>query len=626
MLSNWNNAWFGSFLAATVLCLGLSCSGDNEEEACNPESGMCTGVETSKATSCVVTTHCSVGGSSVCGPAGVCVPTPNASSIEPKIITLDSLLLVGDTLSLLTVGQYKDITVSDLVFTYRIESDAGEGQAITVSPEGVVTAVAAGEAKIYAGLADSNNESNPLTVRVMDTNPQAGQVEVIVVDAQTMLPVSNAQVVLTGTDALNKAALTNEKGTVLLNKDGSTEVVSVHIFHREFSYVTYVSVAQETVLAHLKPTKKLFIIQEDEEDIDCSQPTKLEFDLDHVDGIQGMPNFGLIDNALGEVSVALSGFSYGDLLDLNLDQILGLDIMRCLSGLSSFGVSDDPVGVPSNLYLKFNDIDVVDRYYLFGEPGPRTAWSLGGRVSFTDIAQPILQALGEGEPDIGAIITAVLPFFENFSSGLVPDLALTSTPKTKLPQRDIELRYNANIEVRAQVPELPMLTAITDEYQPVGEAKWLDGVLLVGGIQIAGQGLAITGITAGLDTLDASVNLPDGLVDTNQTTTEVDPFRLKLASAHSGVQGGRSGYTFLAMAVGFNGEAADRVALSALVYNTALGAEPPVDLVFDHPDFLTLSETSKYSAGNELNSVALIVRQCTRQGGGEQAAQRTHSA
>jgi hypothetical protein len=259
---------------------------------------------------------------------------------------------------------------------------------------------------------------------------------------------------------------------------------------------------------------------------------------------------------LEAVGAGISGASLtGDLIDLEFNSLIGpnrpafLDIPGLFTG---------PAGIPAGATVEINQQIATGPYEAFGTPGEHVLWTVSGRVNLIDLI-PVLGPLIEGNVDIGIIIIGILPFFEDFYSGLVPGVV------TGGPMVPVDLSLQVALGLRADI-DVPMLPPT-----PPGASDPILTSLVLGGALQPVVGFVPLGLSAGVDDRLS----PDGFV-------EVPP-RIAMAPLHAGLEANSATrYALLNLALNFN----DPIAVSGRLLFLAPGeALPATVTVGDYLDF-----------------------------------------
>lgn len=302
-----------------------------------------------------------------CTPTG-CVPSPMPTELARLGLHPDeAMLVVGDTLQLQLTGYRLDQSTSPLASgTFTVLDEQGMPSAnVTVTQEGLVTAIAAGRVVVRAQVMMSF--ASPTEMRLVVVPRVSMGRRVIVVDAPTRRPLSQVVVggcievdctdVTTGADgvalfpALGAAAATFTAVSPALRMDGrpTWERVSVLLTR-----------AQDVLL----PLRE--------------NPVRA------TSGFNGSVGFQQV-RASGTYWIGLIATSISDLPAMRLSRLLGDPVLTEIDGLNQ------RVPVPGAVVLytspAFNiPQDVKPRSLGFGQPGRRAAVAFATRGELTELA------------------------------------------------------------------------------------------------------------------------------------------------------------------------------------------------------------------------------------------------
>ncbi len=195
--------------------------------------------------------------------------------------------------------------------------------------------------------------------------------------------------------------------------------------------------------------------------------------------------------------------------------------------------------------------------------GNRPAWGLGGGIPFSAISAQ-LGNLSSGNASIGAILTAILPDFSSFNSGVFFQVPYTMAPPvlantvndscTGKPFTDSKpipdpSKLNSNVTLSLDTP-LALSASVTLPALPTVGGKAQQDALVLAGSYLPGYGLLPLGLSAGT-TLDSNNN-----PSSNNKTCDTDSaagsacnpdghVTLHLAPAHGGAE--RNAYGVVAL-------------------------------------------------------------------------------
>lgn len=436
-----------------------------EDESICPESedcigGRCVPSGCRGADDCETTERCQ---------GGTCVPATIPDVQRVIILTPGRGLSPGMTIELQAVGLNArgQIVVSD-GFAWsssneRLDSQ-GEGSFLAMLETGEVFITASFDGE------DGVVTSEPVRFIILPDAPD-GVSSVRVIDPLGV-PVAGAQVV-SGT----VSAFTDESGVAVMPDNGEIGDL-VTVFADGYDYMTVVRADCEEVLV----------------------PLSARTDLTISAGIEGVVNFdSIVGN--GELETSLTGTAItGGILGLSLERLIGSIFY---GRLSFFGNSFD-LPLPGGLTLAgqvpiIGQLDLKNRFYITSNPGLRFVWSFAGRLDFQTIAS---FARGGGGVDLGQVLAAVLPFFENFSHGLKTLPNVQSVP-TIQDEDDLDgdddtteqrTDYLGNPEV-TMIPtisqDLRVQVSLPDNLNEIGEVA-----LLFMGAELPEVGFVPLGVTA----------------------------------------------------------------------------------------------------------------------------------
>ncbi len=499
---------------------------------------------------------------------GICVDDPGADGFVAMILSAPGFVTPGATTTLFAIAvdvEDTSRTHPDLPIVWTVD----EGEGGTIDPAGVLTGAAtAGPVTVRARVAD--NDADPgdtVTYTNLGDAPSEG-LRVTLFDDNTRAPVMGALVV-----SGDESAESDETGTAVLSGDPPFDV---HVFADGYAYLSAVGAESRALLLPVPPNQRArvteirdgFVCEASDEDFsvhqdetDCGGPGEvwcLCYEHEGVDVARGLPSFAVVP-PLGDLSVSISGFSLGNaLLDVNLDLIVGPNIERIFPEGSPLPL-DEQVEIPSGITIDFNNQPLIDNFVATAGAGPRSVWSIGGIVPLNTVLLDILPSLS-GDLDIGVLIAAILPFFDDFYSGVTPPVDLVA--EGTFPVRDPEVVLNVPTQrkLHVTVPALPEL--------PVG---WTDTAIVLGGAYVPGQGFVPLGITGGADDPDRAS--ADGRVDGDTGTPEIEPLRISMAPVHGGIHGPDVRYMFASVALQIGGApGAPREAASGIITRLEPGA------------------------------------------------------
>lgn len=528
---------------------------------CNEDTGACF--------TRICSTHEECDEGEVCA-SGSCITAPEEAGLQARILAAPRLLATGEVGEVVAVAFDPDapeVVVPDIALTYASDSDS-----VATVDGANVTGAGAGTATITVTV--TANDADPGdTAQVQVLGEAQEGVRITAVDEGTYRPVAGATIV---PHAGGDNVTTNENGVAHLPEAGDFTVMA-----EDRSFVSVVGATGTDLIVPLPLTVRTDLELDEE-------AREIIYDgLHNVDIIQGKPNFSDVTN-LGELEIALNGFALGsDLLDLNFDLIIGPSVEQFLPANTPLPIpTEDPIDIPGGVTLYVNAQPVVARYLLVAPPGEKTLWSLGGRISISQNPNLVPDIIGsiEGNINIGQIVAIVLPFFNDFYSGLQPGIELGQ--EAQLPPREID--------VRLAVPTARRVTIDPPELPTIG-GDWVDGVLFLGGAVVPGQGFVPTGVTAALDEANPD-DVADGKLDGDKTQPGDQPISLFMSPLHGGLQSQRSRYALALVALSFDQLDGGKEATSVILSLSQPGEAVPREANLPRATFPAFREGSTWDA------------------------------
>ncbi|OIP40159.1 MAG: hypothetical protein AUK47_08970 [Deltaproteobacteria bacterium CG2_30_63_29] len=510
---------------------------------------------------------------------GQCVELPATSGLQAHIVTPGGPLLVGDDLQLEVVAVEPSnpavVVRANVTFTFASSNDAYA----TVGATGSLAPLSAGEVTITAKVAA--NAADPGDTVVFLIAPAATEpLRVTVVDQHTTLPVADGfMVYVTDTNGVSTSAATTG-GTATFGPTVDFPV-SVSIYDEGYTYMTLLAVAPKSgesrvdVFIPATPITSAVVVQNAEQ-------TEFLYTLNNVGAVYGKPDFSAVQQT-GEIEVSLSGLSLtSSLFELDLDLIIGPPIEQYLPS-----PIDQVAEIPSGITLAFNG-PIASTFVAVGEPPLRTLWTVGGRVSLFDNPTLIQDIVGQvSSNDLGDIVAAILPFFRDFSSGVVIGMPIVDGAVT---EQNTVLKVPTNIETTLPIQGLVRTSTSVQ-----------DLALVIGGAVMPGQGLLPLGLTAGVAHKDLNGEYT-GTYDGDPTTADVsDPIVLSMAPLHSGLEAG-SRYAVVMAALSPNGGGNHT---SGVVARLGAGSSVPALLPMPRTELPPLPEGSTYDEATRTVRVTL---------------------
>ncbi|MFZ5472039.1 MAG: hypothetical protein ACOZIN_21630 [Myxococcota bacterium] len=541
---------------------GLGCQCDVSDSS----GGKCVGSLCSSDLDC---------GSQVCR-NGACVDPPAQSTITACSITPD--------LAILRVGAKAKFWVSAWAGTTPVVPKDGvtwtaSNAAVTGGGSGLsqeFTAAATTTGSVDAITASIGGGTCKAKVIVLPGPSAANRLAVVVSDELSGRPISGATVlasVPTTGATLGATATTGAFGDAELTIPGGNNSVSVSVFHNDYNYLTIANYN----FASTGPDARFlsFVLRRNQ--------------VAKYGGYKGtfnnVPATSNVHAGIGGMSIA------GAMTDLSFDQLLGGTVPTDVK----IGEAVDQKGVPlpAGAYIGFNDVVIKSNISaqglagvckdVAGNPdetkmasgacGTRTAWALSGDVPLGDLPIDAF-AGGANNIDFGKVLSRIIPIFRKFSSSIVRDVefSLQTTPRDSAGELDfsgtdhftpvnhefssIPLAFNFVV----RVPDLPQF-----------KNSYVDGVVLLGGAMVPGQGMVPLGLGAAVNTTPA-----DAKTDTQSDLPSPGLMTMRMAPTHHGIEGADYGIVSLAVSLKSVNDVSAGIATSGLV-----GRVPQNQLRFD---------------------------------------------
>jgi hypothetical protein len=454
------------------------------------------------------------GAGQICS-GGACVAAPTASEVASCDVTPNPAQVeAGSTLALKALA--KDSAGSGLPFTAFTWSASG---AATVSNNGVVTGAGTGVATITAAAGNSTQ----CTATVTTFPPiAAGQLRVVVIDADTKLPIESAIVVVDGTEL---SSTTDLQGQVTAAVGSGPH--DVHVFATAHDYVSILNTMNSDLLVPVSASAPL-----------ASRP--------YFQGTMSAADFANLSVQGESVHVALFGSSIpGSPLDISVPTLLGplSPVTNLPSGLV--------VGIGQNMF--------TDQYNIYAPGGKRVLWGFGGNLSQTALVGAPLLAGNPSNIQLDQVLSQLLPLVGKLQAGAV-------LPVEVNPTSPIAVSVPLNTRLRLRVtPTMPRL--------PLQDGNYLGGAVVIGGALDYPLGFVPLGITEGVSqTLRGKTTgiLLDPTCDTSGGSGPCATGKLpmRLAPQGNGLEG--STWAFLSFASNLNEFSGSSVGLSALVKTAAV--------------------------------------------------------
>lgn len=472
---------------------------------------------------------------------GACVPPPAASAVVRCSVTPDVVVMKEGSKAKFWVTAW-DASSKPIVVKEGATWSAPGGSPLTGSGTGgtaefTASTATTGNAPVAAVEASFGTAKCGAKAIVLPGTLAAGEVAVAVIDELSGRPIANADIVLAGTDG----AIVQQSGADFLKTDargyvkltGAPAAFSVSAFHAEYTYLT---------IANYSGSSRFFsmVLRRNQ--------------TDKYGGYKG--GFGSTVPVTPNVHAAIAGMSIaGSITNLSISQLLGPSVPTNIRIGSA--INRDGVPIPAGVFLGFGEQQIKNGFagqglagtctdasgnpnetkIGAGECGTRTAWALAGDVPLGDL--PIDAVVGGLDNlDIGALLSRILPIFKKFNSSVVRDVQfdLKATPFVNgEPDFSDQAHFVSKDHNFTQVPlafsyvtKLPTL--------PKFKNAFIDGVAIIGGANVPGQGVVPLGIGVGVNT-----DPVDGQTDVQSDLPSPGLVQVRMAPTHHGLEGGEYG-------------------------------------------------------------------------------------
>lgn len=272
--------------------------------------------------------------------------------------------------------------------------------AVRIEDDEAVARAVAGRSTITAALATGQPIQCEGQVEIENIgSPQPNQLRVLVVNAETGLPVSNADVYVG-----NATTRTNASGLALLPDPGN-RAFEVSVYNDDYNYLTVQGVRAKDIRLPLNPATG-------------SGPRA---------GFTGIFDMNQISSS-GDFSIGLAGQSIaGGLINFDLTSLLGDPFVTSFNVPGQGAIN---IPIPGGLVLYGRALGLTLRlktdFYVNGAGGARLGWGLGGKVPATQLIQLFMGGGGPG--GLGDVLAMLLPLFNRFDHALKP-LNLVEHPR-----------------------------------------------------------------------------------------------------------------------------------------------------------------------------------------------------
>ena len=547
-------------------CLKLVCTSDADcdaTELCDLRRGMCL-----PANACDPSNP-----QAVCQAGEVCVYEDglpickDATTLTPPdsctIVPANVYMATGSTAEMHVTGALESGALTpNASFTLSADS------VVTVSGNTVTGTCTESEACTTTVVASSVLGTTTCTANVTVFPAVAsGDFRVVVFNSKTSMPLTGAKVVALLSDGNTDTQTTGEDGSYTWT-GAAANVAAISVFEPGYQWQTYHTPGSADVALYTTPVP------------DSSQ----------VAGVKGKFNYDNV-HSLGEIKLGLAGTSIdGSITELNFETLLGeiADTPVNIEGLTS---GEEIFPLPSGLSFEVGNEPIKDSFVVFGEPGRRILWAMGGKVKLADVGGIISQVAVTGEDiNMGSLLASLLPFFSKFDHSIVSGLDLTETTRPTAPADGTATPYddwagfteltgdnavNLNTllsqSVTYNVPTLPCAPGKADGAGACTDNAYSSGVVLLSGTIVPGQGMVPLGLTAGLDDPDTEdgTDQADGVIDHKPGLVGAPASGdviVDFAPQHDGLEGNK--LATLAIALDIESLSTDALSASSLVHIT----------------------------------------------------------
>jgi len=313
----------------------------------------------------------------------------------------------------------------------------------------------------------------------------------------------------------------------------AAELLDASVFHDDYTWVTVVHPGSSDLIFFMRRVPLS----------NTMAGAKGDFDFSEV-------------KTTGDIKLALGGLSIpGSPFDLDFAALLGELVVRDIN-LEGVGNFQD-VPLPSGIYMTVGAATIKDDFQAFGLPGRRVLWGMGGKVSLGDIGPIISDLTGGAEDlDIGGLLAAALPYFGSFNHAVSGNLDIVEVARPSSGEPD---DWDFGIDAQTLILDTPLEQSSdyalpATPLRPGSDSEHVDGVLVLLGVVVPGQGTVPLGISAGFDAPEDS-DPSDGVVDpadcpeSNPACLQPDRGHVivDFAPPHGGLEGAR--YITLGMAL-----------------------------------------------------------------------------
>lgn len=464
--------------------------------------------------------------------AGACQAAPDTSAWALRIPERMTILTTGAKTTV--HAEMWDAASPDLVLAATVTWSSSAANVADVDSAGVVTGGAeAGTATITAKTTDGR------TVSTTSRNVIAAQGDtytIIAAEEGDLAPIAGFYALVNSTsgDALATGPLPADG---IIRYAGAETLVDIHIFGASTDWVSWLNAAPGTMFLPI-PRSFWGSISLDKSGAVVAAATKL-VGANIVRGIVGMDDY----TKDGELELSLTSFPFSaSLFDFNLQSIIGANVKRyfepgnSIPGVDPNAIAEIPGGVSFAL-----DTPAIRDFVLAAPRGSHRVWSLGGRVRVDEIVSfidDIISAVTGGSFDFALIVRALVPLFGDFWSTATPTGTFAGDGTPTATEIFPSLRIPLGLASTLTIPTLPAMA----------DLGYADSLFIIAGALTPDGLLYPIGLTAGNDQASKS-DVPDGVVDFDPATPEVDPFVLPSAPLNSGLGGPNTRYATASVAV-----------------------------------------------------------------------------
>lgn len=600
---------------------------------------------------CSADSDCSGQSGAVCK-GGSCVTADPVSSVATCVVQPNPAVLHAGQAQQFTVATFDSsgnaLLTAPGSATWSITGAGAGASSFSSSTNGLLTvgatpSTAFGDTTITATFGSGGSSVACTAIATVYAPATAGS-QLVLLDAQTLLPVTDAQVQFS--DASGALLLTPVTGNALgVYPVAATPPTAalLNVFDPNYQYVSVSAPAGSSLPADMV----LLLGQNPIIDAATNQPLVGGYTGDYRSepGILD-PKKGEPASQSGEVHFGLAGTAIPqDMLDISLTELLGpkhpvdltefnttqnlpLGIEFGLSDATYYTCSYDGLGAPGGCGLppcaagqtsgclnSETSPSAADWAKSRFACGQRSAWGLGGSVPLTMITSQIGSS-GTSGVNVGAILGSVLPLFSGFNSGVAYEVPYTMAPP--VPANQVKdsctgsnfpdatpipnpAALNSNVTLSLDTP-LALSASVTLPALPKVGGQFQQTALVLAGADEAGIGLLPLGLSAGTNT-QGGVTSSTGQTYDSDTPAGGTPVAnghvtVHLAPEHGGVERSPYGVVALALDLGsLTGSAKGKTAISGIAQTFPQGLPYGQSVAFPSAanGFLGYAESVGYS-------------------------------